>query len=171
MPNTEKASINSEQFYALEQWKQRTKAAIEYAQEAIKAAILINGGGAVAILAFIGEVAKENSIMEPKNFTASLICFGVGVACAVIASACGYFAHDDYAKGFELLWRSPRFELLSRGPREERASERLGHGKLWHRLGTFFVLASILLFIMGIIQAAWQPYSEGPRRAQLILQC
>jgi hypothetical protein len=56
--------------------KRLTEASTRDAQEVIKVVLLINGGGAVAILAFIGALASRTGITlaNLKAITSSLYC-------------------------------------------------------------------------------------------------
>jgi hypothetical protein len=70
-------------------------AALKAAEEAIKTAILINGGSSVAMLAFIGTLASKD-LLSPaplSEITKLLICFGSGVAAAMLGAAAAYFTN------------------------------------------------------------------------------
>jgi hypothetical protein len=76
-------------------------AAVKNAEEAIKAAVLINGGGSVAMLAFIGTLVSREflSPQQLATITQPLLWFGAGVAASVVASAAAYF-HQPLHRGF-----------------------------------------------------------------------
>src|SRR2546421_13114744 len=69
------------------------------AQEAIKIALLINGGAAVAILAFIaGIVGRTNiSLSDLRSVAHSLFWFAGGIVVAGITAACAYVANSLYS--------------------------------------------------------------------------
>jgi hypothetical protein len=70
-------------------------AAVKNAEEAIKAALLINGGGSVAMLAFIGTLVSRDVLSAPQleAIPKPLLCFGSGVAASVLAAAAAYFTN------------------------------------------------------------------------------
>jgi hypothetical protein len=70
-------------------------AAAKNAEEALKAAILINGGSSVAMLAFIGTLVSRDVLSSEQlaNITKPLLCFGSGVAASIVASAAAYFTN------------------------------------------------------------------------------
>ena len=70
-------------------------AAVKNAEEAIKTALLINGGSSVAMLAFIGTLVSRDvlSAAQLTDITRPLISFGSGVAAAVMAAAAAYFTN------------------------------------------------------------------------------
>ena len=71
-------------------WKEGNK----YAIEAIKTLLLLNGGTAVALLAFLG-----NWKGTPRSSIASaLVCFGVGALSAAIAFIGAYETQLQYGK-------------------------------------------------------------------------
>src|SRR2546423_10884028 len=69
------------------------------AQEAIKIALLINGGAAVAILAFIaGIVGRTNiSLSDLRSVAHSLFWFAGGIRLAGTTTACAYVAHTPHS--------------------------------------------------------------------------
>jgi uncharacterized membrane protein YvlD (DUF360 family) len=64
--------------------------------EAIKAAILINGGAAVAVLAFISHLTKP----EVARFAVPLFLFVGGVFASAVASGVTYLVHWCYVAGW-----------------------------------------------------------------------
>jgi len=75
---------------------QNSAQAIEYAREAIRSGILINGGAAVAVLALLsGERTLSN--FNVNAIWWALIAFAVGVLAAFIACAVAYGAQTLFA--------------------------------------------------------------------------
>ena len=72
--------------------KDANSAAVKNAEEAIKAAILINGGSSIAMLAFIGTLVTKDFLQPAQIDTISwpLIWFASGVGTALIAAAAAY---------------------------------------------------------------------------------
>ncbi|BDC37931.1 hypothetical protein PTKU15_12280 [Paraburkholderia terrae] len=100
----------------LEVWKTRTsataslsaemlKATTEAGQTALKAAILINGGAAVAILAFVGNAVTKwaldpgSPLLTAVGF--ALLTFVVGTGLAGTSSAFRYLSQFAYGTAFE----------------------------------------------------------------------
>jgi hypothetical protein len=70
---------------------------ITYGSEAMKAAILVNGGAAVALLAFLGSSKGISLARVPTSLLANAVLFLVGgVLCAAIAVATAYLTQFYY---------------------------------------------------------------------------
>lgn len=85
------------------------EAAIKASETALRAAILINGGAAVSVLAFIGGLASKDLIQIERlsNVANSLLIFGFGVASATAGIGLSYGTHflsgvviNTFDKGF-----------------------------------------------------------------------
>lgn len=75
------------------------RSVITYGQEALKAAILINGGAAVAVLAFIGNIwTKGIAAAAVGSITESLVLFAFGVLAATVGTAGSYFCQYFYTE-------------------------------------------------------------------------
>lgn len=73
------------------------RSVISCGQSALKSATLINGGAAVALLAFIGHVwGKDLSSLVLNGLSFSLLLFVFGVLCSAIASGTTYLAQAFY---------------------------------------------------------------------------
>ena len=72
-------------------------AAFEAANGALRAAILVNGGAAVAVLTFLGGLAKDKPALA-LAMSGSLGWFGGGVLIAAIATGLAYTTQLAYAK-------------------------------------------------------------------------
>ncbi|MEI9916203.1 MAG: hypothetical protein WDN29_10730 [Methylovirgula sp.] len=68
------------------------EATLRASQAAIKALLLVNGGSAVSILAFIGTVAGQGrvDITHLQRVAASLFSFAIGVGLATICALLAY---------------------------------------------------------------------------------
>jgi hypothetical protein len=65
------------------------KGLINLSIEALKALLLINGGAAVAVLAYLGNLAaKSSTLPDIKN---AMLCFAGGVLTAALAFLAAYF--------------------------------------------------------------------------------
>jgi len=75
---------------------QNSAKAIDFAREAIRSGILINGGAAVAVLALLsGEGATAR--FDPSSIWCALISFAFGVLAAYIACPIAYVAQTLFA--------------------------------------------------------------------------
>jgi hypothetical protein len=104
------------------------KSVIEAGLNALKSAIIINGGAAVALLAFISgliEKSSRKSIIPISDIAYALFIFVIGAGFAGTASAIRYLCQASYARALE--------EQL-RGNSESR----------WNSLGGALQIASII---------------------------
>ncbi|WP_338692037.1 hypothetical protein V5279_37985 [Bradyrhizobium sp. 26S5] len=76
-------------------------AATKSGEEAIKAAMLVNGGSSVAMLAFVGTLASKDALSSTQltQIVQPLLWFGGGVANSVVAAAAAYFTNLFIADG------------------------------------------------------------------------
>jgi hypothetical protein len=73
------------------------KAVLASSRDALKSAILINGGAGVALLAFMGQMQKGGVSTAMATWLPwSLACFVLGVLVAAIATGASYLAQDKY---------------------------------------------------------------------------
>lgn len=111
------------------------RATISVGQSALKSALLINGGAAVALLAFIGKIwGNAESVETIDALASSLICFVIGVLSTAMAGAATYFSQAGYASQF--------------GPNKDWLGNR---GRLF---AVLFVFGGYILFGVG----AWLAY-------------
>lgn len=106
------------------------KSVITAGQAALKSAILINGGAAVALLAFIGGVfnISQNSGVMTK-LSHAMFCFVVGVLSGAVASGITYIAQFMYARGKRCL------------------------GNILNGFSWVLVISCYILFLIGVILA------------------
>jgi hypothetical protein len=89
------ASTQHVKTWELEGFKQ----VIALGQSAINSIILINGGAAVALLAFIGHLAvAATSKYQVASFAESLRFFVAGVLCGALASSTTYVSQFSYSR-------------------------------------------------------------------------
>ena len=116
------AHYNAQQLHAIEMFR----SIINYGTVVLKSAILINGGAAVALLAFIGNIwTKGITPTSVVPLTSSIAYFSFGVLSATIGTATSYFTQYYY------------------GTEHQRA------GVVFHYLTVFFVVGSYILFSLG----------------------
>lgn len=84
-----------------EAWPEHMRAAFAFGAQTIKSLEIVNGGAAIAILTFYGNVlSRSNSAFEFNRaaLTASLLFFGLGVLSAVLCSVFAYISQLQTAR-------------------------------------------------------------------------
>ncbi len=82
--------------------REMLRAVITYGQTTLKSTILINGGAAAALLAFIGNVWDSSlSSATVSGLTNSVLLFSSGVLAAAIGTAFTYCTQYCYAEGWK----------------------------------------------------------------------
>ena len=118
------AHYNAQQLHAVEMFK----SVIGYGSAALKSAILINGGAAVALLAFIGNIwSKEIAQAAVSHLTSAIAYFSFGVLAAAVGTASSYFTQYYYSENYQRT------------------------GIVFHTLTVAVVIGSYVLFSLGII--------------------
>src|SRR5690349_6461424 len=67
--------------------KEMFKSVLESGHNALKAVMLINGGAAVAFLAFLGNLLTKSQAVKMGDFPKALLCFVFGALLSAMASA------------------------------------------------------------------------------------
>lgn len=88
------------------------RAAIENANQALRAAVLINGGAAVSVLAFVGGLAAKGMVAAEalQQVSSALVWFAIGVSAATLAMGFSYLTNYCIAAnaGYQLrTWEHP----------------------------------------------------------------
>ncbi len=86
------------------------KATLEAGQTAIKSLTIINGGAAIALLAFIGNALNKDRPIDVSGFHCPLMIFVTGVGLAGLTSALRYFSQDAYNYK---NWLGTTFKILA----------------------------------------------------------
>jgi hypothetical protein len=126
------------------------RALVESGNLALRMVILINGGAAVAVLAFIGGMASQGklSIEQMRELTSNLIWFTSGVAVGGLALGFVYFTT------FAVMMTAHNYEARSEHPfyLETAASKRWWFaGEGLRAAAVLLGLGSLLLFIAGAL--------------------
>jgi hypothetical protein len=118
----------------------------------IKAALLVNGGSSVAMLAFIGTLASKEVLPRAHllQITKPLLWFGAGVALAVVGSAAAYFTNLMIAGSSNRKNRDyePPFLRDTVSSNRHRVA-----GEIFRYCGVVAIAASIGCFIVGLVAA------------------
>ena len=108
---------------------QMLRATIEMAMLAVKSSLLINGGAAVAFLAFVGTAwGNISSISAKSALSSSLEYFAWGVFSAGVASVMAYFSQAGFGGEFG----------------SGKLGNIVGHGGRW--IGAALVIGSFVVF-------------------------
>jgi hypothetical protein len=130
-------------------FKQQNESAIKSSETTLRACLLINGGAAVSVLAFIGGLVSKEliGVAQLKPVADSLVLFACGVVAAVCGMGLSYLVHyltlaQQYSQ--TTLWESPwqnpgkhtkLFSILR---------------NLLHALAALAAVASVVFFLFGI---------------------
>lgn len=137
--DAQRAHDNLEEFH-----KYVNKATMKSGEMAIRMALLINGGAAVALLSFIGTLPKE----QKHQVAGTLVWFAWGVAAAVGALAFSYFTNyfmAGIASSYERHFEPP----IARPGRTTRRYRVLN--VVCHVLAVIVGLTSLGLFVGGML--------------------
>jgi len=125
--------------------------------EAIKAATLVNGGAAVAVLAFIGHLASINAIAATKDLAWSLFIFVAGTWLGVLASGMTYLFHCAFVVSLEHEFESGQARRDGdqvRADSEHVVSDTLRRrAKRINAVTVLLVAVSLILFVLGCVSA------------------
>jgi len=125
------------------------EAAIKGGDAALRAALLINGGAAVSVLAFIGGLAAQDRIKldQLKAVADSLMLFAFGVVAAVVGMGLAYLTNlitAIHAGSVERLSHPPYL----RPGKNTATLSRMRNS--FHAAAVVATLASIALFVWGM---------------------
>ena len=110
--------------------RQLWDATFQYGHTALKSSILINGGAAAAMLAFIGNIWGGSLAQDVMvSLTNSIILFCFGVASGALGTGFTYITQYGYAE------------------------KKLNFAKAFHGLTVLLILASYFLFVFGCYEA------------------
>lgn len=122
-------------------------AVANFAVEALKAAALVNGGSAAAMLAFIGTGRQPVTLDTIRG----LELFVAGLLVAAAATAVAYLAQFFYLRemqGMSHVWVFPFAEATPASKRAKRFAT------MFHVLGVVLVLSAYLCAVTGLVFVA-----------------
>jgi hypothetical protein len=129
------------------------QAAMESANMALRTLVLINGGAAVAVLAFLGAVAAKDKINFSKigdvAFTIRYFAIGVALACAGMALA--YFTNYFMAGVETHKDRTYVHPFVSDNDKTKRMKR---FNTVFHVFSFLCALSSLILFVVGMYAAS-----------------
>ena len=132
---------------------ERQKVAIESANVAIRAMLLINGGAVVALLAFLGTLESGNAEAVSLNkFVSALRYFAYGVGFSAITAALAYVVNlldADIQRSMDYSYDEWPFV------REKKRRKQLSWIRgLLHVLAIVLAVGSLWVFFQGVNQIA-----------------
>jgi hypothetical protein len=130
--------------FAREAFHKANEAASSAANLALRMSLLINGGAAVVLLAFIKDLSEQ----QQHAVADTLVWFGFGVIAAVIALALAYFT--NYSLGGVVISKVPtdQHPYFRDGPTTARWTRRYW-AFLWAAIIVGF--GSVVLFVVGLL--------------------
>jgi len=123
-------------------------AAVESGHHALRAILLINGGAAVALLAFIGAIASKEGVSSVADLAATIQWFAFGVAVSAAAIGMAYLVNHCYAislRAMENDWDHPYVKETPSSKRWERGADVLNVSTI------LTALVALGLFVYGML--------------------
>ena len=110
------------------------RAGLEFGLTALKAAMLINGAAAIAILAFLGALASgELEFVVVTRFARALLLFVLGTLIAAFSAGSGYLS-----------------QYHSLGVPSGQPAKR---ARFFQKITIYLVLVAFLFFVLGVYQS------------------
>lgn len=128
-------------------------AATRDAQEAMKVALAINGGAAIAVMALVGAFGSRDiaTLIKIADVFDSLFLFAGGVLAAAVTAACAYLSNSCYAASHHHLNKifvPPYTYATDKSKLYERLARR------FNIVGALFVVIALVAFIAGSLFVA-----------------
>jgi hypothetical protein len=122
-------------------------AATRDAQEAMKVALAINGGAAIAVLAFM---STKNADLLIKLFPViySLFWFAAGVIFASLTAGCAYLSNSLYAGSNRAQKRTFKYPFVEE-TELSKSREKLAKRVAW--AGIILAMAALFAFVGGLV--------------------
>jgi hypothetical protein len=124
------------------------KSAIEASHLAVKSLFLINGGSAVAMLAFLANIIKIDLPVQLGEVSNAQLWFATGVAASTICAMMSYivtYCHVSAVTETSLTWEHPFVSESSAAKKWNIAAN------IFHILAIFFAFVSLASFVLGIV--------------------
>jgi hypothetical protein len=126
------------------------EAVIKAGEVAIRTVMLVNGGAAVAVLAFIGALVRQDgvTVKQIAGVSGGLLWFAGGVAVAVWALALSYFANFCYVRSESSKIFTFDHPYIIDGANTRRW---LYWGSAFHLGAIVWGILSLIAFVVGMI--------------------
>lgn len=126
---------------------QTNAATVESGHHALRTIMLINGGAAIALLAFIGAIASKEGVSSVADLAAAIQWFALGVAVTAAAMGFAYFVNYCYVASLysvELDWEHPYVKDTPKSKRWERI------GLTLHVITPVLAAVALVMFVCGM---------------------
>lgn len=122
--------------------------AVGFAHLAVKSLLLLNGGAAVALIAFAGHLlsGSEKGSLQLSALGQSALLFGCGAAAGAIVAVFAYFTQYCYGEALEAQYQK----------NEKRANCMWERGARCHWTAVLAALSGAALFIAGLVKTSHQ---------------
>jgi hypothetical protein len=129
---------------------QTNRAAIESANLTLRTAMIINGGAAISVLAFIGGLASRDkvSLVTITQTAATLVWFAFGVAVATLSMGLAYFTNLAVTGASFSQQKTFVFPFIQDTDKSRRYRR---WGEIFRWLAVAGAIASLALFICGML--------------------
>lgn len=128
--------------------EKKDEATIKSAEGVIRILLLLNGGAAVSLLAFVGNLVSKDRLTAVQLIAGSLIRFALGVVSVAVCAGFAYathYAHVETAYTLDRTWEHPYI-------RESKLSKRWRCiGRLFHIFALLAAIASLILFVYACL--------------------
>ena len=164
LPEPPLPQLTPERFeYVSIRWKQLNTLEKEWGDKAVNFLILINGGGAVAVLSFLGASSAAREMVSPRW---ALLCFTLGVIATGILIANTVHLMTNLGLGWrndadEYLKRKLKWEVLLENDKTRTGSNYVGFTLGYFAFGMFIagcLVGGISLFCSSSGVAPMIPY-------------
>ena len=131
--------------------RQLTEATMRDAQAVIRIVLLLNGGAAIAVLAFAGSLASKASYPPQQlgGVISNSVWFLLGALSTAFAAAFAYLTNGCYAATWAStapVWDHPYLDVTKKSKWYRRAAF------VFHILAVVTVVAGVFLFIVGMFK-------------------
>ena len=121
--------------------KEAFRSVIAFALTTVNAAMLINGGAAIALLAFLGNLEPDRLVSTRPHSAFALFAFAIGVLAGASGAALGYFTQYRYQSDFVLTGKPSTL------------------GICLHCAAIIVVFLAFFLFVLGVGLSYWAIFS------------
>jgi hypothetical protein len=147
------------------------KVVIASGQNALRAAMLVNGGAAVALLALLGNIVTktESDRVLKGPLPVALLFFGLGVFMSAVASALVYFAQVANARQVEAAVKIIEASAQQAAGFRDKAEHDRREGLRRNSAAIWCGVLSLAFFLFGLLLALWGFWALGDQVAPVPL--
>lgn len=120
---------------------------VGYAEQGLKALMLVNGGAIVALFTFIGNEAPV--VLDTGKVWWAFRCFAAGAALTLVAYFGAFLSQGNYYLSSQHEAWNCQIKMLTGEPGNYDYVGPFKIGRRWERLGAAAAIAALLAFIAG----------------------